>query len=358
METSSLPRPRQVTLAAWLIMGGSVFVVATVFERIAGLHSLETQRSVQRFLSEPPGDGLGVGLEQMLDVIRIVSMVAAACAAAAGVLGFHVLKRNRSARLALAFLVLPLFLTGLVAGGFMSSIVAAAAVMLWFQPARDWFDGVPASASSASRPAAGPWSSTGGPRSDPSRSDTSHPPTADRTEPPPAHEPYGAAPSVGTLLDGPGRHLEDRPPRPGALISACVLTLVGASLILLLSVAILVVMATSPEAMFEEIRKNPELSAEKISQAELVATMRAVSGVLIVWALGAIVLVVLALRGVAWARVGLVVSATTTAVLCLMATLGQQFFMVLPLAAAVTALTQLVRPEVRDWFVRGRGPRG
>ena len=39
-------------------------------------------------------------------------------------------------------LAVPLFVTGLVTGGFVSSVVAAAAVMLWFQPARDWFDGV------------------------------------------------------------------------------------------------------------------------------------------------------------------------------------------------------------------------
>ena len=55
MTTPPAPtRPRQVTLAAWLIMGGSVVVVLTVFERVAGLHSLETRQSVQKFLSEPP----------------------------------------------------------------------------------------------------------------------------------------------------------------------------------------------------------------------------------------------------------------------------------------------------------------
>ena len=118
--------------------------------------------------------------------------------------------------------------------------------------------------------------------------------------------------------------------------------------------AVLLVLASDPEVMFEEVRKNPDLSVEKISEGELVATLRAATAVLIAWSLGAMVLVGLALRGVGWARVGLVVCATTTAVLCLMATMGQQFFMVIPLAASVTALTQLVRPEVRDWFLRDR----
>ena len=59
---SGPPRPRQVTLSAWLIMVGSVLVVVMVFDRMAGLHSLETRESVQKFLSEPPGDDLGMGV--------------------------------------------------------------------------------------------------------------------------------------------------------------------------------------------------------------------------------------------------------------------------------------------------------
>ena len=66
-------------------------------------------------------------------------MVAAGCATAAGILGYQVLRRSKSARLALTVLAAPLFLTGMVTGGFVSSLVAASAVMLWLQPARDWF---------------------------------------------------------------------------------------------------------------------------------------------------------------------------------------------------------------------------
>ena len=57
---SAPPRPPQVTLAAMMIMGGSALVVVTVFERVAGLHSLETREAVQRFLAEPPADELGL----------------------------------------------------------------------------------------------------------------------------------------------------------------------------------------------------------------------------------------------------------------------------------------------------------
>ena len=143
METpTGPPRPRQVTLAAWLIMLGSAFVVLTMFERIAGLHTLETQRSVEAFLSEPPGDGLGLGLQGIQDILHTLAMVAAGCAAAAAILGFQILQRSRLARVLLSVLAVPLFLAGLVSGGFLSSVVAAAVVMLWFQPSRDWFNGV------------------------------------------------------------------------------------------------------------------------------------------------------------------------------------------------------------------------
>ncbi len=122
-ETTA-PRPRQVTLAASLVMAASVLLVLSVFERLGSLRSLESRTSIQRFLSEPPGSSLGLGTEAVLDIVRTVSMVAAGLATAAAILGYHVLKRNRAARVGLSVLVLPLFLCGLVTGGFLSSVVA------------------------------------------------------------------------------------------------------------------------------------------------------------------------------------------------------------------------------------------
>src|SRR4029453_13458828 len=136
------PRPRQVTLAATLIMGGSVLVVVMAFDRMAGLHTLETREAIEKFLAEPPGAALGLEVQGVLDILRVFGMVAAGCATAAAILGYHVLQRSRGARLALTLLAVPLFLSGMVTGGFLSSVVAAAAVMLWFQPSRDWFNGV------------------------------------------------------------------------------------------------------------------------------------------------------------------------------------------------------------------------
>ena len=142
MTETKLERPRQVTMAAWMIIAGSVLVVGAVFEKVSTLHQLETQDAIRRFLSQPPADGFGLDLESAITLVRTLSMVAAGCAAAAAILGYHVLKRNRGARIGLTVLALPLFISGFVIGGFLSSLVAVAAVMLWMAPARDWFDGV------------------------------------------------------------------------------------------------------------------------------------------------------------------------------------------------------------------------
>src|SRR5215212_1811419 len=140
--TETLPRPRQVTMAGWMIVGGSVLVVATVFETVTNLHTLETRQAVSQFISQSPGDGFGLDVSGALLVLRTVSMVAAGCAAVAAVLGFHVLRRNRGARLGVTLVAVPLFLTGLVTGGFLSSMVAASSLLLWLEPSRNWFDGV------------------------------------------------------------------------------------------------------------------------------------------------------------------------------------------------------------------------
>ncbi len=69
-------RPRQVTLAGWMIMVGSAVVVFSAFERVSGLRSIESQEAVADFLSEPPGDGLGLSVDQVLDLIQLLSLVA------------------------------------------------------------------------------------------------------------------------------------------------------------------------------------------------------------------------------------------------------------------------------------------
>lgn len=323
-------RPRQVTMAAWLIMGGSVVVVLTVFERVAGLHSLETRQSVQKFLSEPPGADLGVGVTEVLSILRVLCMVAAGCATAAAILGYQVLQRRRSARVALTVLALPLFVTGVASGGFMSSLVAAMSVMLWFQPARDWFDGVvrepgaeQVARSSAQATGSSPWGVA---------------------PPMPRRPTEQAAPQAPGVIDPTAR--------PAEVTLACTLTWVFAGLALVVMAASMVVLATSPGLVFDELhRQNPDLASQGVSDATLRTMTFVVGGVVIVWSLAALVVAVLAFRRVRWARTALVASASASLALLLLATLGQ-VLLVVPLAASVVTLALLVRPDVRAWYDR------
>ena len=134
-----------MTLAAWMIIVGSLLVVVSVVEVITGLRTLDTREGVESFLADAPRE-LGLDVERVLQILRVTALVTAGCASAAAVLGWHVLQRNRGARVGLTVLAVPLFLSGLITGGFMSSLVAAASLLLWLQPARNWFNGKPAPA--------------------------------------------------------------------------------------------------------------------------------------------------------------------------------------------------------------------
>lgn len=330
------PRPRQVTLAAWLIMLGSAFVVLTVFERVSGLHSLESQEAVRKFLAEPPGSDLGLGMQQVLDILHAVALFAGACAAAAAVLGFYVLQGSRGARLALAVLALPLFLSGLVAGGFMSSVVVAASVMLWFQPSRDWFNGVvreplrsePSLPSASTGPRAFPGFGSG--------------PTPGAQAPAPTPDEQASG-QVARPAARPGD-------RPSAVVWACALTWIFATLAVAVMASSIAVLAANPDLVFDELRnQNPELVRQGLSDDGIVRLTYVMGGVVIVWSLLAILFSALTFHRVSWARVALVVSASASAGLCLVGTLGQ-VLLVLPLAASVVTLSLLVRPDVRAWF--------
>jgi hypothetical protein len=313
-------RPRQVTLAGWLLMVGSALVVVIVYQRVGALHSLETQAAVDRFLAEPPGSDLGISDDTVILLLRTLAMVTGGCAAAAGVLGYQVMHRSRGARLAVSVLAVPLFFAGLVTGGFLTSVVAASAAILWLQPARSWFQGTPAPVERAARPEQRPVPQ----------------PTAYAV---PAAPPAPLAPAK----------------RPAIVVWACVLTWICTAATVAALIVSAVVLAHSPDRMLEELhRDNPELVEQGISDDLLMtATYLMIAGI-VVWCVSAAVLAVLVLRRVDWARIVLVISAATAAVLCLLGTLMGAVLLVLPLLAGAVTIALLVRPETRSWFTQRR----
>lgn len=331
-------RPRQVTLAGWLIMIGSAIVVAMVFDRVGALHTLETRESVEKFLAEPPGSDLGVGVDGIITLLRITSMVAAGCATAAAILGYQVLRRSRSARLALTVIAVPLFLTGMVTGGFASSVVAAAALMLWLQPSRDWFQGTSTTTNTGAAARA----------------------AAPRAQAPvaPAASPYAVAqpPAVGGPAPAPvstatGPDL----PRPTAVMRASVLTWIFSGLTAVGLLITAAVIAVSPDTVLDDVhRRSPELEEQGISDDLLLAVTFVMIAAFVLWCVGAAVLAALVLRGVDWARIVLVVSAAIAAAVSLVALLAGAFLLVLLLTASVATILLLVRPDTAAWFHRSR----
>ena len=300
-----LPRPGLVTMAGWMIIGGAVLMVLTVFETITSLNTLETREAVAQFLSEPPGQGLGLDVSGALVALRTVSMIAAGCAAMAAVLGFHVLRRNRGARVGVTVLAVPLFFSGTVTGGLLSSVVAFSIALLWLEPSRNWFDGVP-------------------PGSDSARGTT------------------------GQRRTAPAQVVPEQ--RPAAVMWACVLTWVLSGLAATMMVLSALVIALEPAVVFDELRRqNPELGEQGVTDRAVQVATYVTAGVTVVWALAAVVLAVFVLRRFAWARVALLASAGGAGAVCLVASLGS-LLMVLPAFGCAVTFSLLLRPEVRAWF--------
>ncbi|HET9499898.1 MAG TPA: hypothetical protein VFO98_06530 [Marmoricola sp.] len=134
-------RPSQVTVAGWTAVVASFLLVFSIFDQMGALHSVAMREEVQRMLSTGSGGGFGLSVAEALTAIRWALFVAGAAAAAAAILGFFVLRRDRPARIGLTVVTVPLVICAPFAGGFLAAVVAASTAMLWTGPARDWFAG-------------------------------------------------------------------------------------------------------------------------------------------------------------------------------------------------------------------------
>lgn len=341
-------------------MAGSAAVVLTVFEQISGLHTVDTREAVAKALAEPPFDGLGLSVEEVLAGARVLAMVAAACATATAILGWHVQQRSKAARVALSVLALPLFVAGMGSGGVLSSVVAVAVLMLWLQPSRDWFDGRWRPEPEQPRPAAPLHRET--PRDTPASPPVQQEPPAAPQPPPYAAWPppsQAAWPPVGTPQAppapfGPGA---PQPQRPPAVVASVVLTWVCSLLLGGLFVIGAVWLVANPGRLMDQLtEQNPELVRQGAITTDLVRGMLiAMAAVIAVWVLAACAFAVFTLRGANWARIALLVSSGTAGVALLLCSVVNAA-MVVPLAGAVAVFAMLLRRDVVAWF-RGRAGR-
>jgi len=161
-------RPRQVTVAGFLTVFGSVFALVGVFQGMSGLYSQAASDLLRDTIARDELASYDISLDSAREFLKYALMVAGVFAVSSLVLGWFALRGNRSARVALTVMGA---LTGLVAvfGGpqlwFVLLYVGAAVMLLWSRPARDWFDKVSGAAGGDGgvRAAQGAAGSSGGP---------------------------------------------------------------------------------------------------------------------------------------------------------------------------------------------------
>lgn len=352
-------RPRQVTVAGWLIILGGIAVVVTAYQQMSALHSVATRESIQSVLAKAPFEGSGVGVGQVLNTLHVLALVAAACATASVVLGWHALKGSRSARIVLSVLAVPLLLAGVGGGGLFSTVVAVSALLLWLPPAKQWFRGEPLPEPGGPPRQAAPDARVATPPADAPVPPPSSPPEPVRPPgpavwgpptghplPPPSGWPAPAWPLPGQLPP----QVSPRPRRrPGAVVTAAVLTWVFSGLAVLIMVGTLLYALSDRDGVWRAaLRQSPELRSEGVTQGGFIGLLVVMIGLTVVWCIAAAVMAVLLWRGAGWARVTLVVLVAVSLGVLLMACLVTLACLV-PAAASVATIVLLARPESRAW---------
>lgn len=345
-------------MAGWMVVIGSLFSIVTAFEVLGRVRSLETREAIERFLAEPPGSGMGLDVEGVIQVLQVTATAAAVIASMTAVLGYFAVRGDRRARTGLAVLAIPLFLTGLAVGGFLTSLVAAACGLLFVSPSREWYDGKPIPTSPLGGLGSGqqrerdPDREPAGPPAGESQAGPTQPWAG---QPPPAQHPYGApssspyATATRQPWTAPGGA---RPTRPPSVSIAVALTLVASSIVLLLSLVTLVAVAAAPSLVLDELqRTSPEILEQGLTREAVVVTALATAGTMIVASLLAIGFAIALLTGKRWGATGLLVMCVLTVAFCMVAALSS-IVAALPGVAAILVLVNVRHRQTQAWLQR------
>ncbi|WP_188779491.1 hypothetical protein [Marmoricola endophyticus] len=355
--SEKLKRPQQVTMAAIVAGTASLVMLISIGDRLSRWNSVDLRDGFADFLARDDlGERLGLSLGQAMGLARVGLFVAAALAAAILVLVVFAARRDKGARVAMTVLAVPLMLVGLLVDAFLAGFVLAGAVLLWSEPARDWYAGR-------------------APRERPT------PPTAPpQGQQPPSPSPFQAPPPSAppSAQGGPAAYAGTygAPPvppqavpaqpltRPTQVVIACVTTWVVSGLVAVFTLVSLV--STFVPGTRGEVRDQVEqaladsdqkqaMASAGITVDELVTAAQVVLVLVLLWALVAVVLAVLAFAGRGWARVTLIVSASCAALLGILGALGAVPLILVSLACAF-AISRLISRPAAQWYAAPKGP--
>ncbi len=158
-------------------------------------------------------------------------------------------------------------------------------------------------------------------------------------------DPFADAPAYGGGPQVPAR-------RPVTVTAGAVITIVLSGLTFLVAAVFgLSFLANRDQAvdrLEQQLRERNQ--AADITGSDLATIATVFLGIVVVWALVAIVLAVFTLRRRQWSRITLVVSSVVSAVFCLVGILA--IIPVVPLAGAVATIVLLFTGGANQWFAR------
>lgn len=177
-------------------------------------------------------------------------------------------------------------------------------------------------------------------------------------QPPPSENPYGQQPPQNPYGGQPTPYASsgrDPEKRPGTVTAASIITLVcaglGAVLFGLATIALLVARDTIAEDIRREIESDPAFEGTGMpSGDDLTSIFVVVMLVLLVWCLLACVFAVMAMRRSNVGRILLVVSASISALLSLVAILSG--VSAITLIASIAVVVLLFTGGAGDWYAR------
>lgn len=370
-EGSGQRRPPQVTWGAALAVVCGVLLVATAFDGLTGLRSVDTRERLAQAVDGAAAGGVELTVADATQVLHGLLLLAGGAAAVAAVLGGYAYARHTGARAGLAVAAVLALVGSMAADPLLGLLLVLGAGLLWSPPAREWFrpgtlapagaergadrggDATPPAEAHDPPPeqlptrppvAGGP---THGPHSVPEGA-SAPPPTYGfgTTGGWPGTAPGGPAPLAaqpGPWNETPGRR---RPPAPGTVKAAVALTWTCCGLALVAFIAAAAVLADDRARVVDLLRQQPGYDRFADHEDALVAALWFLDGAFALWTLSAAVLAIFVLRGHDWARVLLLVSAGAAAVVGLLAFPASVFHVV----GSGVVLALLLSRSAVAWF--------
>ncbi len=354
------PRPQKVTMACLLAGTGSLIVLISTATMLADWAPGEVRSEVESMIGQPPLDTYDLGVDQVLEWMRLAMMAVAAGSVAAIILAIYAARRHKGSRIALTIVSAVsslLFVASGLAGLLPAAMAIACIVLLWSRDANDWFNPERARKRAEAAAHAGVGESATPP--------TSVPPTVGaQVQAPrapeharPADVPFGTAPQGVPGLPQTGGTPPISRPRsavklPGTVLAAMLTATIMAGLVALAGLVVLAGYAAAPADLGAELIDNPAL--ENNPQFESLGWSAQTLGEIVVYAMGGmLVLALIAIGAALWmlrrsnaARILLVVLSGVTIALSVVATIvGIPW-----IAAAIAVIVLVFRPSSNDFF--------